>query len=219
MAIKSTNKPKIKIDPKYATPKGQISGEGKLSLKWEHTRKKVILEDGTSATRDTYSAKGKKNEYLFIRYYHKGEINTYSDILFVNGNLKYNFLSVGLVVMDRSAKEIEQRQIASAKKRLEAKKNAPAKSKEVITEKETKKTGRKNIYTKNGRKFKIDENKAITKNGKKYFFLNKTFIYEQIRYGRGKIKQFIYKPIKKEGRPQWEVYILDYNDPYYKGSR
>ena len=212
---------KIKIDPKYATPKGQIRGEGKLSLKWEHTRKKVILEDGTSATRDTYFAKGKKNEYLFVREYHKKKTHfDYRDSLFVNGKLKFDYLyGIGTMGMKRDAEQIEQRQIASAKKRLEAKKNAPAKSKEVITEKETKKTGRKNIYTKNGRKFKIDENKAITKNGKKYFFLNKTFIYEQIRYGRGKIKQFIYKPIKKEGRPQWEVYILDYNDPYYKGSR
>jgi hypothetical protein len=39
MALKSTNKSKIKIDTKYATPKGQISGEGKLFLKWQHTRK------------------------------------------------------------------------------------------------------------------------------------------------------------------------------------
>jgi hypothetical protein len=189
-----------------------------MALKFIHTRKKVILEDGTSATRDTYFAKGKKNEYLFIRNYHKGGINTYRDSLFVNGKLKYNFLSVGKVVMERTAEEIEQRQIASAKKRLEAKKNEPVKNKEVISEKETKKIGRKKIYTDNGRKFKIDENKVITKNGKKYFFFKKTFKNDYNMLGRLK-KKFIYKPIKKEGRPQWEVYILDFNDPYYKGSR
>ena len=192
-----------------------------MALQFTKSRKKVILEDGTSGTRDTYFAKGKKNEYLFVREYHKKKTHfDYRDSLFVNGKLKYNYLyGLGSVVMQKDAEAIEKKQIASAKKRLEAKKNAPVKSKEVITEKQTKKTGIKNIFTKNGRKFKIDENKAITKNGKKYFFLYKTFIQEQGRSGRGRIKQFIYEPIKKEGRPQWEVYILDYNDPYYKGGR
>jgi hypothetical protein len=123
--------------------------------------------------------------------------------------------------MDRNAKEIEKRQIASAKKRLEAKKTttttASKTSKEVITEKETKKS-KKNFYTQNGKKFYIDESKVKIKNGRKYFFLKKTFKNDHNMYGRLK-KRFLYIPVKNEGRPQWEVYILDFNDPYYKIGR
>ena len=124
MAIKSTNKPKIKIDPKYKTTKGQISGEGKLSLKWEHKRKKVVLEDGTSGTRDTYFAKGKKNEYLFVREYHKKKTHfDYRDSLFVNGKLKYDYAyGLGSDRIKRDSEAIEKRQIASAKKKLAQKK-------------------------------------------------------------------------------------------------
>lgn len=193
-----------------------------MALKWTKIPKnKVILEDGKTATRDTYFAKGKKNEYLFVREYHKKKTHfDYRDTLFVNGKLKYDYLyGLGSVVMKRDAEEIEKKQIASAKKRLEAKKNAPAttKSKEVIAKKETKKS-KKNVYTDNGRKFYIDESKVKIKNGKKYFFLKKTFKNDYNMLGRLK-KKFLYIPVKKQGIEQWEVYILDYNDPYYKSGR
>ena len=96
-----------------------------MALKFIKSRKKVILEDGTSGTRDTYFAKGKKNEYLFVREYHKKKTHfDYRDSLFVNGKLKYDYLyGLGSVVMKKDAEAIEKRQIASAKKRLETKKN------------------------------------------------------------------------------------------------
>ena len=96
-----------------------------MDIKWTKIPKnKVILEDGKTATRDTYFAKGKKNEYLFVREYHKKKTHfDYRDTLFVNGKLKYDYLyGLGSVVMKRDAEEIEKKQIASAKKRLEAKK-------------------------------------------------------------------------------------------------
>lgn len=80
------------------------------------------------------------------------------------------------------------------------------------------KKSEKNVYTQNGRKFYIDENKVKTKNGRKYFFLKKTFVNDHSQYGRLK-KRFLYIPIKKQGREQWEVYILDDKDPYYKIGR
>ena len=192
-----------------------------MALKWTNIENnKVVRKDGTTAKLNTYSAKGKKNEYLFVERYNKTKsyLNDYSDSLLVNGKSKYEYLGGLGDIFKSDAEAIEKRQIASAKKRLEAKKNAPVKSKEVITEKETKKTGRKKIYNDNGRKFYIDESKVKIKNGKQYFFLKKTFKNDYNMLGRLK-KKFLYIPVKKQGIEQWEVYILDYNDPYYKSGR
>ena len=179
-----------------------------MALKWTHTRKKVILEDGKTATRDTYFAKGKKNEYLFIINYHKGGINTYRDSLFVNGKLKWNFLSAGLPIMENTANQIEKRQIASAKKKIDPKKTTPAKQ----TATKTTAKRKENLFILNGKKFYMDENKVKMKNGKKFFYLFKT--YKKQNHGRMN-KWWIYVPVKKKGREQWEVYHIDKNDPTY----
>ncbi len=96
-----------------------------MALKWTKTRKKIMLDDGKSGTREIYFAKGKKNEYLFVREYHKKKTHfDYRDSLFVNGKLKYDYVyGLGSDRMKRDSEAIEKKQIASAKKRLETKKS------------------------------------------------------------------------------------------------
>ena len=89
-----------------------------MALKWTNIAKnKVIRKDGTTAKLNTYSAKGKKNEYLFVERYKKTKsyLNDYSDSLFVNGKIKYQYLGGLGDIFKSDAEEIEKRQIARAK--------------------------------------------------------------------------------------------------------
>ena len=94
------------------------------NLKWTEAYSKIELNGKTTRKKHTtFSAKGKKNQYLIVIFY--GDKGKEKDVLFVNGVLK---IEVGAIYgtelyLQSEAEKIEKRQIASAKKRLETKKN------------------------------------------------------------------------------------------------
>lgn len=86
-------------------------GRNKInSLVWTQERKNVVREDGTTVKLDVYTANGKKNKYKIIMNFYKKEYwHSFTDVLFVNGRIKYTYMTgFGVGHLKEDAEKIEQ---------------------------------------------------------------------------------------------------------------